>query len=73
METETALAVIERRAFEARVPIYKLCKRASVAPATISRWRNGTHAPTVLTLEKLENALTAIESERYPTSLVGGV
>lgn len=63
MDIKAALADIERRAFEARVPIYKLCQQADVAPSTVSRWKAGVK-PGVTTIGKLERRLDAIEKEQ---------
>lgn len=62
MDIKAALAAIERRAFEARVPIYKLCQQAGVAPSTVSRWKAGVK-PGVTTIGKLERELDKIEND----------
>lgn len=67
MQKETPLEAIDRRAYDARIPIYKLCIRAGIAPATVSRWRGEKASkPTARSLLKLENALTEIEQQRGP-------
>lgn len=62
MDIKAALGDIERRAFDARISLYKLCKEAGVAPSTVSRWRAGTK-PGVSTIGSLEKALDRIEAQ----------
>ena len=64
METTPFLEELETRAYAARVPIYKVCERASVAPATITNWRKNRARPNASTIGRLEDALAAIEAER---------
>lgn len=64
MNTNTFLAELEKRAFAARLPIYKVCERAGVSPATITNWRKEKVNPNASTIGKLETALEAIEAER---------
>jgi len=61
MDIKEALGSIERRAFDARIPLYKLCKQAGVAPSTVTRWRAGMK-PGVTTIGKLERELDRIEA-----------
>lgn len=64
MDTNPFIEELETRAYAARVPIYKVCERANVAPATISNWRKNRVKPNASTIGKLEDALAAIEAER---------
>jgi transcriptional regulator with XRE-family HTH domain len=64
MEKHPFLTELEQRAYAARLPIYKVCLRAGVAPATISNWRKAKVFPNASTIGKLEDALAAIEAER---------
>ena len=64
MDTNPFIAELETRAYAARVPIYKVCERANVAPATITNWRKNKAKPNASTIGRLEDALAAIEAER---------
>jgi predicted transcriptional regulator len=56
---------IRRRAFEARVSINQLMKRAGLPNSTLWRWDTGrTTKPHPLTVAKIVDALTEIEAER---------
>lgn len=64
MDKQATLAALETRCFNARVPMYQVCQRASVAQSTIARWRKDASKMTAGPLDRLERALTAIEAER---------
>lgn len=57
------VAKLADRAFRARVSLSKVCKRAGVAPSTISRWRAGDCEPEDETLKRLNSALDELEAE----------
>lgn len=61
MDKKTELEKLEKRAFDARIPMYKLCQRAGVAPSTVSRWRKDPSMMTAGTLRKLEVVLDGAE------------
>ncbi len=57
--------IVRERAYQARVSINKVMKRAKVNYSTFCRWANGeTNAPQAVTLGKIEDALAAFEFER---------
>jgi transcriptional regulator with XRE-family HTH domain len=66
MNKQDAILAIEVRAYEARIPMYKLCERAGVAASTVTRWKSGPNpsVPSLTTIGKLETALDAIEQEK---------
>jgi len=64
MEITPFLAELEARAYAARLPVYKVCERANVAPATITNWKRMKARPNASTIGRLEDALKAIEAER---------
>jgi predicted transcriptional regulator len=56
---------IRRRAFEARVSINQLMKRAGLPNSTFWRWNTGRiDKPHPLTVARIVDALTEIEAER---------
>ena len=65
MDTKPLFAAIEKRAFDARISLTPLAKRAGVSPASITSWRkaNGP-TPSVEAIGKLEAALDVIERDR---------
>ena len=66
MDKQAAIAAIEQRAFAARIPIYRLCGKAGIAPSTVTRWKTGSVKPSVTKLGLLEAALDLIEKEKSP-------
>ena len=60
MDKQAELEKLEQRAFSARIPMYKLCGLARVAPSTITRWRANPDQMTAKTLKKLEDALEKV-------------
>lgn len=63
---EQVLENLQRRAFDARITMTELCKRAKVSPATISRWRSKdkpTGKPWPQTVLKLERVLDELEAQ----------
>ena len=58
-------AEIKERAYQARISINSLMKRAGVSNSTLWRWENGlTDAGQPWTVGKIEDALDKIEQER---------
>ena len=56
---------IRQRAYQARVSINQLMKRAGVENSTFWRWENGTTKEVhPITAGKIADALDAIEAER---------
>jgi len=55
---------IRTRAAEALVTMDTLFSRAGVAPTTFWRWETRRNAMRPLTLQKIKQALEAIEAER---------
>lgn len=45
MDQQTVIADIEQRAYQARVPINLLCKRAGIHYTTFSRWKKTVRNP----------------------------
>lgn len=60
-EQATAIEAIRKRADQARVPMYKVCEEAKIAPATLTRWKTDPASARWSTIGKLEKALTRIE------------
>jgi hypothetical protein len=67
MDKQTALAALLQRCFDARLPVYQLCDIAGISRATPSRWKANPDSINPRTLGKMEDALTAIETERAAT------
>lgn len=63
MDKQNELEKLEKRAFDVRIPMYKLCKEAGVAASTISRWRKQPGMMTAGTLRKLEAELDRLEND----------
>ena len=63
MTKEETLAAFRERCFNARVPVYKVCELARVAPSTLTRWRTNPDSMSVRTLKRLEDALDEIEGK----------
>lgn len=64
MDWKEAIEAIKTRAFEARIPLSKLCVEAKVANNSFWRWDRGRHQPSVSVIGRLEDALTRIERAR---------
>lgn len=64
MGNEQIIKSLEAKAFKARVSITALCKEAGCSPATFTRWRKRPEMMRASTVEKMENALKAIESRK---------
>lgn len=65
MDTKTAAADIEERAYQARVSVNELLKRAGVSTTAVWRWKTGDSAQArPVTLGKVIDALEAIEREK---------
>lgn len=62
MERKDLMADIERRAFEARIGLHKLCRDAGLSGTIATRWNRGRTAPSLPTIGKLEKMLVAIET-----------
>ena len=58
------MAALEKRAFDARIGLHALCKRAGISGTVITRWRDGTGLPSLPTIGKLEDAIAAVENEK---------
>jgi hypothetical protein len=63
MDTEEAIAAIERRAFAARLTARDLCKIAKVHNVSWSRAKS-TKRVSIRTLRAMEEALDTVEKER---------
>ena len=61
MDRSTLMEAIERRAFDARIALTKLCTDAKVSPTTASRWKSRQAIPSLATIGKLEKALEIAE------------
>lgn len=57
MDRGELMAAIERRAFDARIGLHKLCGQAGVSGTIATRWRRGEAIPTLPTIGKLEAKL----------------
>jgi transcriptional regulator with XRE-family HTH domain len=57
-------ATIRQRATRALVTMDALFARAGIPASTFWRWERGDHEPRPLTVEKLRQALEAIEGEK---------
>lgn len=64
MGNEEIIKSLAAKAFEARISITSLCKRAGCSPATFTRWRNRPEMMRASTVAKMENALKAINDEK---------
>lgn len=64
MDKETALRNVLQRCFDARLPVYKVCKLAKVSPGTVTRWRSKPDTIRPSALLRMETALDQIERER---------
>ena len=62
MDKKQTLEAFLKRCFDARQPVYKVCKRADVATSTVSRWKANPDSMSASTLGKLEAALDEIEA-----------
>jgi transcriptional regulator with XRE-family HTH domain len=56
--------IIRQRAARALVTMDALFARAEIPASTFWRWERGDHQPRPLTLEKIRQALEAIEGEK---------
>jgi len=68
MDPQETVSRIEQRADEVRVSITYICQRAGVHPTTFFRWKRTPKNPDPVmpnsrTLQKIDAALTEIESE----------
>lgn len=62
MDHKQAIADVERRTFEARSNVAKVCERANIAPQSWSRAKKrGRISP--ITLGAMERAISEIEAE----------
>ena len=61
--TQQEAASIRRRAYQARVSVNALLKRAGVSGTTLWRWENGKGKAHPVTLAKIKDALAAAEAE----------
>ena len=65
MNITVKAAQIKERAYQARISVNSLMKRAGVSNSTLWRWENGlTDAGQPWTVGKIEDALDQIERER---------
>ena len=64
MDKKAELDKLHSRAFALRVPIYKVCLRAGVAPSTVSRWKTNPDMMTARPLGDMEKALDDIAAEK---------
>jgi len=62
MDTKPLMDALRKRAFDARMPLYKVCERAKVSPAVFTRSHQGA-STSMRALNALERAMTAIEKE----------
>jgi hypothetical protein len=47
---------IERLAFEGRISMEELCRRAEIHPSTFRHWKSGRNAPSLTTVQALLDA-----------------
>ena len=69
MDQETIIAEMEARAKALGIPMGQVCERAEVHQTTFSRWKRTENNPVPLdaklgSLNKISDALTALEAER---------
>ena len=55
--------IVKERAYQARVSVNKLMKRAKVSNSTLWRWQNEGADPHPITIAKIVDALEAFEAE----------
>lgn len=60
MDTKPLMDALRQRAFDARLPLYKLCEQAKVSPAVFTRSNQGA-TTSMRALSALEKAMTHIE------------
>lgn len=56
------MADIERRAFDARIGLGRLCAEAGVSRTVATRWKGGEYTPLLSTIAKLEKRLVEFET-----------
>lgn len=64
MDITVKAAEIKERAYQARVSVNSVMKRAGVSNSTLWRWEKGIGDAHPFTIGKIEDALDAIEAER---------
>jgi len=64
METNLTPPEIRTRAAKALVTMDKLFARSGISPQTFRSWEKGIRQVTPLTMERLKQALEAIEQEK---------
>lgn len=64
MQQDDPLDSLFTRAKVNGVPMAAICKRAEIAPTTPSRWKRGKNGATLDRIQRLNDALTEILSER---------
>jgi transcriptional regulator with XRE-family HTH domain len=57
---------IERLAFEGRISMEELCRRAGIHPNTFRHWKSGRNSPSIATVQALVDAgqAAAADAER---------
>ena len=58
------MANVEKRAFAARITLYKLCEDVGLSGTIASRWTAGRGTPSLATIGRLEQKLTEMEKAR---------
>lgn len=56
-------ADVERMARDAGISVGELCRRAQIAPTTLSRWRAGKTQPQMRVYQRIVDALRATDGE----------
>ena len=64
MDRKTLMADVEKRAFAARITLYKLCEDTGLSGTIASRWTRGGGTPSLATIGRLEQKLTEMERNR---------
>lgn len=63
MEQYDPVQSVLARAEKYRIPVTEMCKRASVAPSTVWRWKTDGNGPSLRTIRKLDAALSQLIEE----------
>ncbi len=57
------LAALEHRAAAGGFSMAQVCRRAGIHQAQVSRWKSKDYEPRISSLQKLEDAIAALERE----------
>ncbi len=64
MDRNDLMKAVAERAFDARIGLHALCRKANVSGTVITRWNKGEAIPSLPTIDKLETALAQVEAAR---------